>query len=147
MLTLKLISEETERVIKGLEKKHFSGAREAVEKVLEYDRLRRETQQKLDTNKQHQNQLSKQIGQLMKDGKKDEANNIKEEVAELKSADKALQEIMENAQKEMTEVLLTIPNIPNDDVPEGKDANDNVVVKEGGTKPNLQLTPNATGIY
>lgn len=137
MLTLKLISEETERVIKGLEKKHFSGAREAVEKVLEYDRLRRETQQKLDTNKQHQNQLSKQIGQLMKDGKKDEANNIKEEVAELKSADKALQEIMENAQKEMTEVLLTIPNIPNDDVPEGKDANDNVVVKEGGTKPNL----------
>ena len=137
MLTLKLISEETERVIKGLEKKHFSGAREAVEKVLEYDRLRRETQQKLDTNKQHQNQLSKQIGQLMKDGKKDEANNIKEEVAELKSADKVLQEIMENAQKEMTEVLLTIPNIPNDDVPEGKDANDNVVVKEGGTKPNL----------
>ena len=44
MLTLKLISEETERVIKGLEKKHFNGAREAVEKVLEYDRLRRETQ-------------------------------------------------------------------------------------------------------
>ena len=58
MLTLKLISEETERVIKGLEKKHFNGAREAVEKVLEYDRLRRETQQKLDTNKQQQNQLS-----------------------------------------------------------------------------------------
>jgi len=58
MLTLKLISEETERVIKGLEKKHFKGAREAVEKVLEYDRLRRETQQKLDTNKQQQNQLS-----------------------------------------------------------------------------------------
>ena len=81
MLTLKLISEETERVIKGLEKKHFNGAREAVEKVLEYDRLRRETQQKLDTNKQQQNQLSKQIGGLMKEGKKDEANKIKEEVA------------------------------------------------------------------
>ena len=81
MLTLKLISEETERVIKGLEKKHFKGAREAVEKVLEYDRLRRETQQKLDTNKQQQNQLSKQIGGLMKEGKKDEADKIKEEVA------------------------------------------------------------------
>ena len=77
MLTLKLISEETERVIKGLEKKHFKGAREAVEKVLEYDRLRRETQQKLDTNKQQQNQLSKQIGGLMKEGKKDEADKIK----------------------------------------------------------------------
>ena len=137
MLTLKLISEETERVIKGLEKKHFKGAREAVEKVLEYDRLRRETQQKLDTNKQQQNQLSKQIGGLMKEGKKDEANKIKEEVALLKSSDKALQEIMDMAQKDMTDVLLTIPNIPNDQVPEGKDAEDNVVVKEGGEKPNL----------
>ena len=55
MLTLKLISEETERVIKGLEKKHFEGAREAVEKVLEYDKIRREAQQKLDSNKQQQN--------------------------------------------------------------------------------------------
>ena len=137
MLTLKLISEETERVIKGLEKKHFKGAREAVEKVLEYDRLRRETQQKLDSNKQQQNQLSKQIGGLMKEGKKDEANKIKEEVALLKSSDKALQEIMEKAQKDMTEVLLTIPNIPNEQVPEGKSAEDNVVVKEGGEKPTL----------
>ncbi len=137
MLTLKLISEETERVIKGLEKKHFKGAREAVEKVLEYDRLRRETQQKLDTNKQQQNQLSKQIGGLMKEGKKDEADKIKEEVALLKSSDKALQEIMEKAQKDMTDVLLTIPNIPNEQVPEGKSAEDNVVVKEGGEKPVL----------
>ena len=137
MLTLKLISEETERVIKGLEKKHFVGAREAVEKVLEYDRLRRETQQKLDTNKQKQNQLSRQIGGLMKEGRKDEADSIKEEVAQLKSADKALQEIMDKAQKDMTDVLLTIPNVPNDDVPEGKDASDNVVVKEGGRKPDL----------
>ena len=137
MLTLKLISEETERVIKGLEKKHFVGAREAVEKVLEYDRLRRETQQKLDTNKQKQNQLSRQIGGLRKEGRKDEADSIKEEVAQLKSADKALQEIMDKAQKDMTDVLLTIPNVPNDDVPEGKDASDNVVVKEGGRKPDL----------
>ena len=137
MLTLKLISEETERVIKGLEKKHFKGAREAVEKVLEYDRLRRETQQKLDTNKQQQNQLSKQIGGLMKEGKKDEADKIKEEIALLKSSDKAFQEIMDMAQKDMTDVLLTIPNIPNEIVPEGKDAEDNVVVKEGGEKPNL----------
>lgn len=137
MLTLKLISEETERVIKGLEKKHFEGAREAIEKVLEYDRLRRESQQKLDTNKQQQNQLSKQIGSLMKEGKKDLAAGLKEQVAELKSADKALEEIMDKAQKDMTDVLLTIPNIPNDDVPEGKDASDNVVVKEGGVKPDL----------
>ena len=137
MLTLKLISEETERVIKGLEKKHFNGAREAIEKVLEYDKIRRESQKKLDANKQQQNQLSKQIGGLMKEGKKDEATKIKEEVAQLKADDKALQEVMEKAQHDMTEVLLTIPNIPNDDVPEGKDASDNVVVKEGGVKPEL----------
>ena len=137
MLTLKLISEETERVVKGLEKKHFQGAREAVEKVLEYNEIRRKAQQKLDANKQQQNQLSKQIGGLMKDGNKAEAEKIKNQVAELKAADKALNEVMEKAQKDMTEVLLSIPNIPNDEVPEGKDANDNVVVKEGGTKPNL----------
>lgn len=137
MLTLKLISEDTEHVIKGLEKKHFDGAREAIEKVLDFDRQRREAQQKLDANKQQQNQLSKQIGGLMKSGKKDEADAIKQQVADLKASDKELQTQMEQAQKDMTELLLTIPNVPNDDVPEGKDASDNVVVKEGGEKPNL----------
>ena len=130
MLTLKLISEETERVIKGLEKKHFDGAREAVEKVLEYDKIRRESQQKLDSNKQQQNQLARQIGSLMKVGKKDEAENIKREVAELKATDKALQEIMDKAQEDMRHVLLDIPNIPHEDVPEGKDASSNIVLKE-----------------
>ena len=128
MLTLKLISEETERVIKGLEKKQFKGAREAVEKVLEYNKVRRESQQKLDSNKAEQNQLAKKIGALMKEGKKDEANDIKTKVAELKAADKALQEIMDKANADMTNVLLDIPNIPNDDVPEGKDASSNVVI-------------------
>ena len=137
MLTLKLISEETDRVIKGLEKKHFNGAREAIEKVLEYDRLRRESQQKLDNNKMQQNQLAKQIGGLMKEGKKDEANQVKEQVAELKAADKALQEVMDKATQDMTNELLQIPNIPCEKVPEGKDANDNVVVKEGGDIPEL----------
>ena len=138
MLTLKLISEETERVIKGLEKKHFDNAKETIGKVLEYDRMRREYQQKLDNNKQQQNLLSKQIGGLMKEGKKDEANEIKNKVAELKVADKDLQTNMEKAQADMTDLLLTIPNIANADVPEGKDANDNVVVKEGGEKPTFE---------
>ena len=137
MLTLKLISEETDRVIKGLEKKHFKGAREAIEKVLEYDKLRREAQQKLDANKQQQNQLSKQIGSLMKESKKDEAMAIKDQVADLKAADKALQEIYDKANEDMTHVLLDIPNIPNDKVPEGTDASNNVVIKEGGAIPEL----------
>lgn len=138
MLTLKLINEETERVIKGLEKKHFAGAKEAIDKVLEFDKQRRECQQKLDSNKQQQNLLAKQIGGLMKEGKKDEANDIKNKVAELKQADKTLQEEMDKAQQDMTEVLLTIPNIANADVPEGRDASDNVIVKEGGEMPSLE---------
>ena len=72
MLTLKLISEETERVIKGLEKKHFEGAREAVEKVLEYDKIRREAQQKLDSNKQQQNQLANERRQERRSRKNQE---------------------------------------------------------------------------
>jgi len=137
MLTLKLISEETERVIKGLEKKHFKGAREAVEKVLETDKRRREAQQKLDKNKQEANSMSKQIGMLMKDGKTQEAEEVKAKVAVYKENDKQLQTLMAEAEQELTALLCIIPNIPADDVPEGKDANDNVVVKEGGVIPQL----------
>ena len=137
MLTLKLISEETERVIKGLEKKHFNGAREAIDKVLEYDKIRRDAQQKSDATKQQANQLAKKIGQLMKAGDKEAAEQAKNEVANLKAECNAIEEIMEKAQNDLTQLLCQIPNIPNDDVPEGKDASDNVVVKEGGEMPNL----------
>jgi len=137
MLTLKLISEETERVIKGLEKKHFKGAKDAVEKVLETDKRRREAQQKLDKNKQEANSMSKQIGMLMKDGKTQEAEEVKAKVAVYKENDKQLQTQMAEAEQELTTLLCNIPNIPADEVPEGKDANDNVVVKEGGIMPQL----------
>ncbi len=137
MLTLKLITEQTERVVKGLEKKHFPGAKEAIDKVLEIDKRRREAQQKLDANKQQGNQMAKAIGGLMKEGKKDEAEEIKKQVASLKAEEKRLQQEMEEAQGELTTMLVTIPNIPNELVPEGKDASDNVVVKEGGVKPEL----------
>ena len=137
MLTLKLISEETERVIKGLEKKHFKGAKDAVEKVLETDKRRREAQQKLDKNKQEANSMSKQIGMLMKDGKTQEAEEVKAKVAVYKENDKLLQTQMDEAEQELTTLLCNIPNIPADEVPEGKDANDNVVVKEGGVMPQL----------
>ena len=137
MLTLKLISEETERVIKGLEKKHFKGAKDAVEKVLETDKRRRDAQQKLDKNKQEANSMSKQIGMLMKDGKAQEAEEVKAKVAVYKENDKQLQAQMDEAEQELTTLLCNIPNIPADEVPEGKDANDNVVVKEGGVMPQL----------
>ena len=137
MLTIKLISEETERVIKGLEKKHFQGARQAVENVLAVDKRRREAQRELDALKQQSKQMASQIGALMKQGKREEAEQAKQQVAQLKLKDKELQEQMYNAEKELVTLLCTIPNIPNDQVPEGKDASDNVVVREGGVIPTL----------
>ncbi len=137
MLTLKLISEETERVIKGLEKKHFPGAKQAIYDALAIDKLRRETQQKLDKQLQEGKKKAAQIGALMKEGNKEEANKIKESVAELKEESKLLEHELTELEQKLTDLLRTIPNIPNDDVPEGKDAADNVVVKEGGEIPNL----------
>lgn len=137
MLTLKLISEETERVIKGLEKKHFEGAKQAVYDVLALDKMRRETQQKLDAHLHEGKKKAAQIGALMKEGKKDEANAIKESVAALKEESKLLDHELNDIQQKLTVLLCSIPNIPNDDVPEGKDASDNVVVKEGGIIPEL----------
>lgn len=137
MLTLKLISEETERVICGLEKKHFNGAREVINRVLDTDKHRRETQQKLDANLSEAKKMAAQIGRLMKEGKREEAETIKASVATLKETNKALEDEKTKTEKELTDLLYTIPNIPNEQVPEGKDASDNVVVKEGGVKPNL----------
>ena len=137
MLTLKLISEETERVVKGLEKKHFEGAREAVEKALSIDKRRREAQRELDSIKQQAKQMASRIGALMKEGKREEAEQAKLEVSQLKAKDKELQETMDQAEKELNAFLCTIPNIPHESVPEGRDASSNVVVKEGGVKPIL----------
>ena len=137
MLTLKLISEETERVIAGLEKKHFKGAREAVEKALEIDKRRREAQHELDSTKSQAKQMAAQIGALMKQGKREEAEQAKQSVAHLKQRDKELQDIMATAERELTAHLCTIPNIPHAIVPEGADATGNIVVKEGGVKPEL----------
>ncbi len=129
MLTLKLITEETDRVIRGLEKKHFKGAKEAIDEVLAVDKRRREAQQRLDANLSEAKKLAAQIGGLMKEGKRDEADAIKESVSKMKEANKQLEDTMNEAQEEMTRLLCQIPNIPYDEVPEGATAEDNHVVK------------------
>ena len=129
MLTLKLITEETERVIRGLEKKHFKGTKEAIDEVLAVDRRRREAQQELDKNLSEAKKMAAQIGGLMKEGKKAEAEAIKAEVAKMKEINKQLEDTMNQAQDEMTRLLCQIPNIPYDEVPEGAAAEDNRVVK------------------
>ena len=148
MLTLKQITEETEKVVKGLEKKHFGGAREAVDKVLEINNLRKETQQKLDNALNESKKYASQIGALMKQGNKDAADAAKAEVAKLKTQTAELQEALNNYEKSLTELLCTIPNLPYDEVPEGRAAEDNVVVKsslrecvEGDTVGNWTTVP------
>ena len=137
MLTLKVISQETEKVLKGLEKKHFKNAKETIEKVLELDKARRAAQQELDTVLAQNKQLAAKIGQLMKAGQADEANAVKEEVAALKTKATDLQTKMDAAAEELQQVLYTIPNIPYDEVPEGVAAEDNVVEKTGGMETEL----------
>ena len=129
MLTLKLINEQTERVIRGLEKKHFDGAREAINEVMAIDKTRREAQTALDRNLSEAKKLAAEIGGLMKQGKKDEAEGIKAQVSELKQAGEALKAKMEEAEQLLTQKLCQIPNIPYDEVPEGSSAEDNWVVK------------------
>ena len=134
MLTLKVISQETEKVLKGLEKKHFKNAKETIDKVLELDKARRVAQQELDNVLAQNKQLAAKVGQLMKAQAVEEANAVKAEVAVLKDKAKELQEKMDAAAEELQQVLYTIPNIPYDEVPEGAVAEDNVVEKTGGAE-------------
>ena len=139
--TVKQITDDKEGVIKGLEKKHFAGAREAIDAVLRQNDLRRETQGKLDTLLQAMNAKSKEIGALMREGKREEAEAAKAEVAAKKEESKKLDGIMSAAADEMKRILLTIPNVPYQEVPEGKDSNDNVVEKMGGSEKPLPQNP------
>lgn len=136
MLTLKYITENTADVIARLAKKHFDG-KEVIEKVVALDANRKATQVKSDNTLAEINQLSKQVGDLFKQGKVEEANQVKAQTAALKEQSKEFSAQLDSIEKEITELLLTIPNLPNADVPEGKTAEDNVVVRTGGNLEDL----------
>ena len=151
MLTLKLITEEKERVIKGLGKKNFPNACEAIQEVIDTDKKRREAQTELDKNLSEAKKMAAEIGGLMKKGQKEEAEQIKAKVAALKETNKLLEEKKGEAEKEMVRLLCAIPNIPYDIVPEGKCAEENIVVKsnlreckEGDTVGNWTTVPEST---
>jgi len=131
MLTLKQIYEDKEKVIAGLQKKHFAGAEEAIEQVLALDAQRKAAQQKKDNASAEMNRLSKQIGALIGQGKKDEAMQAKEATAAMKEQIKQFETEMDEAEKAQTALLLTIPNVPYDIVPEGASAEDNLAVAIG----------------
>ena len=141
MLTIKQINEDKEAVIRGLEKKHFAGAREAIEAVLNIDGKRKSAQAELDAVLAEQKTLAKNIGAFMKAGQKEEAEAAKASVAELKSRSAELEELKKAAEEERTQLLYTIPNVPYDIVPEGVGADDNLVVKTGGHETPLPSNP------
>lgn len=136
MLTIKQIKEDKEAVVRKLAKKGFDAAA-IIDEVLALDDKRKTAQQTLDNTLAEQNALAKEIGGLMKSGNKEEAEVKRARVAELKSIGKELDEEKTAAESALRNLLLTIPNLPADIVPEGKHAEDNLVVKMGGEIPKL----------
>ncbi|GHT08276.1 serine--tRNA ligase [Bacteroidia bacterium] len=136
MLTLKVITENTQEVITKLAKKHFD-AQAIIYEALDTDKKRKASQQHLDNNLAELNQLSKSIGQLMKDGNKEAAESARQKVTAMKDGNKQLESDMKAAEEKLVELLCRIPNLPNDAVPEGKHAEDNVIEKTGGVIPAL----------
>ena len=136
MLTLKLLRENPEFVIKKLAVKNFDAAA-IVEKINALDQSRRSLQAELDTCLSEQKKKAALIGGLMKEGRKEEAEAIKAEVAALKEKSSELDRKSQENNSELESLLVLLPNIPCDQVPEGKGAEDNVVVKMGNEIPNL----------
>ena len=136
MLTLQLINQDPEDVIRRLAVKCFD-AREPIMRIVELDKQRRALQKQRDDNASVLNKMAAQIGALMKQGNRDEAEAVKTQVADLKTTNKEIDDKLTAAEQEITEVLLNIPNVPYSGVPEGRTAEDNVVEKTGGKMPEL----------
>ena len=136
MLTLKLLRENPEFVIERLKVKHFD-AQKIVYDIIDMDARRRSIQTDLDACLSQQKTLAARIGGLMKEGKKAEAEAVKAEVSSLKDKSRELETSLGDSQAEQDRLLVLLPNLPCSQVPEGRTAEDNVVVKMGGKTPEL----------
>lgn len=136
MLTIQQIKENPQYVIDRLKVKGFDG-KEKIEKILALDDRRRALQLQADTIAAGLNKQAAEIGKLMKAGEREAAEAAKAEVAKAKEDMKKYASELDAVEKEMTDIRLTIPNIPCEAVPEGKTAEDNVVEKTGGVMPDL----------
>ncbi len=136
MLTLQQIKENPEQIVARLSVKGFDG-KDAIARILALDDTRRQLQLKNDNAAAELKKLAASIGSLMKSGQKEEADKAKETVAALKESQKAVADKLAEAEQEITEILLTVPNVPCAMVPEGRTAEDNVVEKTGGPMPDL----------
>ncbi|MEM8966795.1 MAG: serine--tRNA ligase [Bacteroidota bacterium] len=137
MLAISNIVNNQQAAVQGLTKRGLANARDLVDQVVQLDQLRRETQTKLDSTLAESNTLSRQIGQLMKEGKREEAESVKLKTTELKNSSKALAESLRTHEEQLQQVLYNIPNLPHKNVPEGLRAEDNEVLLEHGEIPTL----------
>ncbi len=137
MLQLALLREQPELVIAGLRKKFVAHPEEAIAAVLEFDQRRRATQTALDENQARQNALAREIGPLMQQKRAAEAETLKAEANELKTAVAVLKASLDDVESHLHNALVKLPNLPHSSVPEGRTANENEVVREVGAMPNL----------
>ncbi len=136
MLTLQQIKSNPAEVVARLAVKGFDG-KEAIDRVLALDDRRRQLQLDNDNKAAELNRLSASIGALMKQGKRDEAEQAKQEVALLKESQRGIAQQLAETEQEQHDLLITIPNMPCAMVPAGTSAADNVVEKTGGPMPEL----------
>ncbi|MBI1226406.1 MAG: serine--tRNA ligase [Bacteroidetes bacterium] len=143
MLELSFLKNNKERAIQGLKKRNFSDeAIQVIDHILEADETRRSAQVELDNNLAESKRLAGEIGNLIKQGKAVEADAIKSTVSSLKEQAKDLESSMKVASERMEELLLTVPNIPHESVPNGKTPEDNEVF-QAWEKPFPTLAPGA----
>ncbi len=129
MLLVQDVKTHLETYIAGLTKRGIADASQLLQEVLDLDQKRKESQQELEQVLSQSNQMAKQIGGLMKQGKKDEAEAAKANAAQLREKGKVMTDDLHHLEQELTQKLYNIPNIPNEIVPEGNDEASNDVIK------------------
>lgn len=137
MLSIAFIKENKELVLSGLAKKHVAQANALVEEILALDTERRTIQKHVDDLLASSNALAKSIGELMKSGKKDEAESKKSEATAIREQVKNLQTTLDEKEKALQLVLVKLPNLPHASVPNGRSAEDNIIESEKGAIPTL----------
>ena len=135
MLQVDFIKDNFSKVIDSLKKRNKDYSSD-LKKIIDFNESRKKQQANLDTLLSKVNTLSKQIGELFKNGKVDEANELKKEVEKIKPEIKLLQELLNSNNKDLQELLCSIPNVPNELVKKGSDENDNEIIFESTFKVN-----------
>jgi seryl-tRNA synthetase len=131
MITLSYLRENKEEALARLRKRNFKNL-EAVDQILDLDQKRRGIQKELDDTLAQSNSLAKQVGQYYKDGKREEGDKVKAQSGELKEKARVLEEDLNDAEKQLHNILVTLPNLPHESVPAGTSSEDNEVVFQKG---------------